>query len=130
MPIVSSFFQLLSMSQNSELVCTYATLILHDAGHKVTADGISNIAKAAGIELEPFWPNLFAGIVGSQNLDDLILNAGAVSGGDHSPHTGSAPAHTDVPATGGKGGAAPPPKEKTPEPDSSGGGMGFDFFDS
>ncbi|AES77205.1 hypothetical protein MTR_7g005740 [Medicago truncatula] len=46
---------------SGELGCIYATLILHD-------DGI------------PITPSLFAKLAQSKNIDDLILNSGAVAG--------------------------------------------------
>lgn len=73
---------------DSELACVYCALILHDAGVPISvsivcvcvrtcmrrrwdlptssssqslqADKIKTLVKAAGVEVEPIWPNLFA----------------------------------------------------------------------
>jgi len=41
---------------SNELACVYAALILHDDGLEVSSDNISSILKAAGIEVEAYWP--------------------------------------------------------------------------
>lgn len=33
--------------------------------------------KAAGIEVEPYWPSLFAKLFAKKSMDDLITNVGA-----------------------------------------------------
>lgn len=69
------------------------------------AEKISTLLKAANVEVESYWPSLFAKLAEKRNLDDLILNSGA-SGG--SATVAAAP----VAAAGGGGAAAPPPEEK------------------
>lgn len=61
----------------SELACAYASLILHDDGHKVTSDKLSKVLKASGIEVESYWPSLFESTLERGNLDDLILSIGS-----------------------------------------------------
>jgi large subunit ribosomal protein LP1 len=41
------------------------------------ADNINALVKAAGIEVEPYWPNLFAKLAQKKGIDDFILNVGA-----------------------------------------------------
>jgi ribosomal protein L12E/L44/L45/RPP1/RPP2 len=41
------------------------------------ADAINTIVKAAGIEVEPYWPALFAKLFAKKSMDDLITNVGA-----------------------------------------------------
>lgn len=64
--------------------------------------------KAANVQVEPYWPALFAKLAEKRNIGDLISTA--CSGGG-----GGAPAAAVAPAAGGGGGsaaAAPPPEEK------------------
>jgi len=73
------------MADTAELACTYAALILHDDHVPITADKISNLLAAANVSVQPFWPALFARVLASRNIDDLLMNAG-----------GSAPAPAPV----------------------------------
>ena len=41
------------------------------------ADNINTLTKAAGIEVEPYWPGLFAKLVEKKSIDDFIVNVGA-----------------------------------------------------
>ena len=40
-------------------------------------DNINPPAKAAGVEVEPFWPPLFAKLFETKSVGDLIANVGA-----------------------------------------------------
>merc|ERR1711885_123854 len=67
-PIFESDFDCLTESivkqisdMTSELACTYAALILNDDDCEITGDKIATILKAASVDVEPFWPSLFAG---------------------------------------------------------------------
>ena len=62
---------------NSELACTYAALILADDEVPITADKIATIVKAAGVSVEPYWPGLFANLLASKSIGDLVANVGA-----------------------------------------------------
>ncbi|KAL5554448.1 hypothetical protein UlMin_041849 [Ulmus minor] len=108
-----------------EVACSYALMILHDDGIAVTAEKISALVKAANVEVESYWPSLFAKLAEKRNIGDLILNAGASGGG--------APVAAVPAAAGGGGGAgaaAPPPEEKKEEPkEESDDDMGFSLFD-
>merc|ERR1711951_192605 len=61
----------------SELACTYAALILNDDDCEITGDKIATILKAASVEVEPFWPGLFAGALKDVNVRELITNIGS-----------------------------------------------------
>ncbi|KAL9437068.1 hypothetical protein AB3S75_022997 [Citrus x aurantiifolia] len=105
-----------------EQACTYATLILHDDGIAVTAEKIAALVKAANVQIESYWPSLFAKLAEKKNLDDLILNVGS-GGGAAAPVAAAAPA-------GGAAAAPPAAEEKKEEPkEESDDDMGFSLFD-
>eukprot|EP00659_Diplonema_papillatum_P008113 gene8113-12477_t len=62
-----------------ELACTYAALILHDEGLEITADKISALAKAAELDVEGFYPALFAKFLAKSPLGDIMTNVGGAA---------------------------------------------------
>jgi len=64
------------MTETAELACTYAALILHDDNVPITADKISALVSAAGITIQPFWPSLFARVLSTRNMEELLLSTG------------------------------------------------------
>ena len=112
------------MSTKAELACVYAALILVDDDVAVTGEKISTILKAANVEVEPYWPGLFAKALEGVNVKDLITNIGS--------GVGAAPAGAAAPAAGGDAPAAEAKKEekkKEEEPEESDDDMGFGLFD-
>ena len=65
----------LDMSK-SELACVYAALILADVDVAITGQKIETILNAAGVEVVPFFPGLFAKALESCCIKDLINNVG------------------------------------------------------
>ena len=61
--------------------------------------------KAENVEVESYWPSLFAKLAEKKNIEDLIINVGAGGGG------GGAPA-VAAPAAGGAAAAAAPAAEE------------------
>ncbi|TMW46691.1 hypothetical protein DOY81_008232 [Sarcophaga bullata] len=110
------------MSTKAELACVYASLILVDDDVAVTGEKISTILKAANVEVEPYWPGLFAKALEGVNVKDLITNigsgvgaaapAGAAAGGDAAPAAAEAKKE----------------EKKEEEPEESDDDMGFSLF--
>jgi large subunit ribosomal protein LP1 len=84
------------MASVSKLTCIYPALILHDDEVTVTEDKLNALIYAASVNVEPFWPGLFAKALANVNIESLICN---VEAGGLAPAAGAAPA----------GGPAPPP---------------------
>ncbi|XP_014674020.1 PREDICTED: 60S acidic ribosomal protein P1-like [Priapulus caudatus] len=112
------------MASKDELACVYAALILADDNVDVTSDKLTSIVKAAKVDVEGLWPNLFAKALEGVSLKDLIANmssavpavgGGAPAGGATADAAAAAPA--DAPAA---------TKEESEESDDD---MGFGLFD-
>ncbi|KAL1220694.1 Large ribosomal subunit protein P1z [Cardamine amara subsp. amara] len=113
------------MSTVGELACSYAIMILEDEGIAITADKIATLVKSAGVEIESYWPMLFAKMAEKRNVTDLIMNVGAGGGG------GAPVAATPLSGGGAAASAAPAAEEKKKEEptEESDGDLGFGLFD-
>eukprot|EP00698_Gefionella_okellyi_P005052 TRINITY_DN14644_c0_g1_i1.p1 TRINITY_DN14644_c0_g1~~TRINITY_DN14644_c0_g1_i1.p1 ORF type:complete len:109 (-),score=37.87 TRINITY_DN14644_c0_g1_i1:67-393(-) len=105
----------------AELACTYAALLLNDADVAISADKIRAVLKAANVEVEAYWPALFAKLLASKKITDLISGVGAAA------PAAAAPAAA-APAAAAK---EEPKKEaaKKKKSESEDGDMGFGLFD-
>lgn len=85
---------------------------------------IQTILKAANVEVEPYWPGLFAKALETTNIRDLITSIGSGAGAPAAAPSGAA-----APAAAAAAPAAAP-KAKEPEPEEeSDEDMGLGFFD-
>ncbi|XP_050309832.1 60S acidic ribosomal protein P1 [Anthonomus grandis grandis] len=112
------------MTSNAELACVYSALILADDDIAVTGEKIQTILKAASVDVEPYWPGLFAKALEGVNIKELITNIGSGAG--------AAPAAAaSAPAGGAAPAAAPAAAEKKKEEseEESDDDMGLGFFD-
>lgn len=106
-----------------ELACVYSALILVDDEVAITGEKIQTILKAANVDVEPYWPGLFAKALDGVNVKDLISNIGSGVGAA-GPAAG--PAAAAAPAAG----AAPAKEAKKEESEhESDDDMGFGLFD-
>ena len=60
----------------SELATSYAALILADEGLEITSDKLATLTKAAGVEVESIWQQLFAKALDGKNVKEMLLNVG------------------------------------------------------
>ena len=89
----------------------------------IQAEKISTILKAAKIDIEPFWPELFAKCCESMDIKKFITNIGSADGTTtNNPGGGDPAAATN--ADSGK--VAPVEDDKKQESDSD--DSGEDFF--
>ncbi|CAK9801633.1 60S acidic ribosomal protein P1 [Anthophora quadrimaculata] len=111
------------MTVKSELACVYSTLILVDDDVAVTGEKIQTILKAANVDVESYWPGLFAKALEGVNIKELITNIGS--------GVGSAPAAAPAVAAAATTEAAPAKEEKKKEEpeEESDDDMGFGLFD-
>jgi len=119
------------MASNDELACIYAALILHDDGISITADKIATILKAAGVNVEPYWPTLFAKALDGIDIGSLLGSLGsaasAVSAGPVSSGGGAAAA-ADAPAAAEEKEEVKEEKKDDSDEESDE-DMGFSLFD-
>ncbi|KAK4880150.1 hypothetical protein RN001_008296 [Aquatica leii] len=112
------------MVANSELACVYASLILTDDDIAITGEKIQTILKAANVDVEPYWPGLFAKALEGINVKDLITKIGSGAGSAPAAAAAAAPAAA-VPSKE----AAKEEKKKESEPEESDDDMGLGLFD-
>merc|ERR1712241_1472421 len=105
----------------SELACVYSALILQDDGLEITADNLNTLIKAANVDVEFYWPGLFAKALDGIDIKTLVSNVG--SGVGAAPAAGGA---ADAPAAEE---AKVEEKKEESEEEESDDDMGFGLFD-
>jgi len=110
----------LSQAEKDELLCSYAALILHDEQAEISPDNINKLVKAAGGEVESYWPMLFSRALKNVSVSDLLKAGGAAPA--------AAPAASGS-ASPSKKAAGSPKAAAKKEEDEDAGDMGFSLFD-
>lgn len=105
---------------DDELACVYSALILQDGNSPVTADKLRSLLKTASVDVEPFWPGLFAKALESINLKEFVSNIGAVTEG---------PIATILESSVAPTGEAKKEEKKEEEEEEEDDDMGFGLFD-
>lgn len=88
-------------------------------------DKIKGIIDAAGVKIEPYLPAMFARLLQSVNIEDLINNIGAAPAAG--PAGGAAAAGGAADATAAEEEKKEEPKEESEEEEEE--DMDFDLFD-
>mmetsp|Transcript_104914 Transcript_104914/g.197704 ORF Transcript_104914/g.197704 Transcript_104914/m.197704 type:complete len:122 (-) Transcript_104914:95-460(-) len=109
-------------NEKDELFCAYAAMILTDAEKDITDENINTLIKAAGGEIEPFFPALFAKICSTKDIGSMLVFGGGGGGGGGG---GAAPA-ADAGAAGAA--AVEEKKEEKVEEEEEEEDMDFDLF--
>ncbi|XP_078039415.1 ribosomal protein LP1 [Augochlora pura] len=112
------------MSTKVDLACVYSSLILVDDDIAVTGEKIQTILKAANVDVDSYWPGLFAKALEGVNVKEMLAKVGS--------GVGAAPAAAPVGAAAPAAAEAAPEKEekKKDEPEEeSDDDMGFGLFD-
>lgn len=110
------------MSNIAEVAVPYAILALHDDKVEITAENITKILTAAGVQVEPIWVQVFATAFAGKDIGELLnsFSAGAAA--------------APVAAAGGAAAAAAPAegkaaKKEEKKEESEDEDMGFGLFD-
>ncbi|KAI9183110.1 hypothetical protein H9P43_004027 [Blastocladiella emersonii ATCC 22665] len=109
------------MSINEKAI-TYAALILADEGIEITADKLSTLTSAAGVEVDSIWFSLFAKALSGVSITDLLNNVGSGAGAAAAPAAGAA-------AGGAAAAEAAPAAAEEEAKEESDDDMGFGLFD-
>merc|ERR1712168_708846 len=111
-----------NMSNQNELACVCAALILLDDDVPITVDKLNTILKAASVSGEPYWPGLFAKAAAGLDLKAMVSNVGSGVGTGGGGGAAAPAAAADAPAAEAK------KEEKESEPEESDDDMGFSLF--
>ncbi|KAL6948835.1 ribosomal protein P1A [Hanseniaspora vineae] len=62
---------------STETALSYAALILADSDVEISTDNLLTLTKAAKIDVEGIWADIFSKALESQNIKDLLTNFSA-----------------------------------------------------
>merc|ERR1712139_690088 len=80
------------MENKNDLMCSYAALLLADAGEEVTAANITTVTKAAGGSVPAYYAQIFEKVAAMNSVSDMIKDAGKVGTGGGGGGGAAAPA--------------------------------------
>jgi large subunit ribosomal protein LP1 len=88
----------LDRNSKAELICVYASLLLHDEKLEVSADHLKKLIETSGNgkNVDSFWPSLFAKSLKGKKIDDFLGGGSAPAGG--AAQSASAPVQAKVEA--------------------------------
>eukprot|EP00178_Gracilaria_changii_P026072 TRINITY_DN80096_c0_g1_i1.p2 TRINITY_DN80096_c0_g1~~TRINITY_DN80096_c0_g1_i1.p2 ORF type:complete len:129 (+),score=28.92 TRINITY_DN80096_c0_g1_i1:75-461(+) len=72
-----SAFTGLSGTAKEDMLVSLATLVLHDGGKPITAEGINSVITASGNSVAAFWGGMFENLLTGKNVDELIMQPSA-----------------------------------------------------
>ncbi len=101
---------------SAEQSTALAALILADDGVAITADKLQTLVKAANVEVEPIWTQLFAKALEGKDVKEMLLNVGSAGGAAPAAAAGGASSSA---ATGGDAAAEEKKEEKAEEKEES-----------
>lgn len=113
------------MTSKGELACIYASLILVDDDLGVTAEKIQTLLKAANVDVESYWPGLFASALQTICVKEFITQ---IASGVGAAPAGGAAVAAAAPASTEAAPAKEEKKKEEPEEESDE-DMGFGLFD-
>merc|ERR1719399_1847247 len=64
----------------ADLACGYAALLLHDCGSEITADNISTVVKAAGVDVNACYPAIFEKALEGKDFSEVVAAAAPTPG--------------------------------------------------
>lgn len=67
-------------ASKDEFVTSLAALALYDGDAEVSADNISALLAASNNTVAPYWPALFAGLLGNGRIESIVFTGGVGSG--------------------------------------------------
>ena len=63
----------LTKVQHDELCCSYAALLLSDAGLDISAEKLVKVIKGSGNSVDAYWPGLFAKAMEGRDVSEMLI---------------------------------------------------------
>eukprot|EP01080_Neovahlkampfia_damariscottae_P008727 gene8727-675_t len=107
-------------AKQDQMACLYAGLLLHDDSIPINEKNIKTVLEAAGCNVEPYWPSIFADYMSKADLAALVRGGSTVGGATQEAVTGGNTETTEAKEDKKE-------EKKKDESESAGGGFG-DMF--